>query len=83
MDYRNALYPWCIVRLLPKCQCIVVGRFRRCSAAENHLKLLNRLIPAGSFVVVFDPPEEKAEPKTEGGTKGRRQKVELKVEGRR
>lgn len=59
VDYRDALYPWCIIRLLPQCQRLVVGCFRSCSAAENHLEVLRCLVPMGNFVVVFDPPEER------------------------
>lgn len=57
MEYRDRLYPWCIIRLLPQCQRLVVGRFRHCSAAENHLKVLRRLIPTATFTVIFDPPD--------------------------
>jgi hypothetical protein len=56
MTYRTLLYPWCIVRLLPQLQRVTVARCRRRSEAENHLKVLRRLMPAGVFVIVFDPP---------------------------
>ncbi|PSN13067.1 hypothetical protein C7293_17425 [filamentous cyanobacterium CCT1] len=56
MPYRTLLYPWCIVRLLPQLQRVTVARFRNRSQAENHLKVLRRLMPAGTFVIVFDPP---------------------------
>ena len=56
MTYRTLLYPWCIVRLLPQLQRATVARFRSRSQAENHLKVLRRLMPAGAFVIVFDPP---------------------------
>lgn len=56
MTYRTLLYPWCIVRLLPQFQRVTVARFRRRSEAENHLKVLRRLMPTGVFVIVFDPP---------------------------
>ncbi|MGP1372275.1 MAG: hypothetical protein ACTS3T_05560 [Almyronema sp.] len=49
MQYRDRLYPWCIIRLLPRCQRITVGRFRYCNAAENHLKVLRRLIPTAKL----------------------------------
>lgn len=58
MEYRDRLYPWCIIRLLPRCQRITVGRFRYCNAAENHLKVLRRLMPTAKFTVVFEPPEK-------------------------
>ena len=55
MTYRTRLYPWCIIRLLPQCQRITVARCRRRNEADAHLKTLRRLIPAASFVIVFDP----------------------------
>ena len=67
MTYRKRLYGWCIVRLLPQFQRVTVARFRRRSEAENHLKILQRLIPDAAFAIVFDLPEPasisaKAEP---------------------
>jgi hypothetical protein len=56
MTYRDQLYAWCIVRLLPQFQRITVARFRRRNEAESHLQILRRLVPAGAFVIVFDPP---------------------------
>lgn len=55
MTYLTRLYPWCIIRLLPQCQRITVARCRRRNEANAHLKTLRRLIPAASFVIVFDP----------------------------
>jgi hypothetical protein len=43
-----------VVRLLPKMQHIVVGRFRRRVDAEGHLQFLQEKIPEGEFVVMFD-----------------------------
>ncbi|MBD0270157.1 MAG: hypothetical protein ICV77_17910 [Cyanobacteria bacterium Co-bin8] len=54
MTYHHRLYPWCIIRLLPNFQRITVARFRRRNDAEQHLNVLRRLIPNGSFVVMFD-----------------------------
>ncbi|MFE4107981.1 hypothetical protein [Almyronema epifaneia] len=54
MHYRERLNPWVIVRLLPKCQRITVGRFRNRSDADGHLRQLRRLIPQALFVVIFD-----------------------------
>lgn len=53
--YQAKLHPWCIVRLLPKMQRIVVGRFRKGNDADEHVRSLRYLIPQGTFVVVFDP----------------------------
>lgn len=55
MTYRDRLHSWCIVRLLPQLQRVTVARCRRRSEVENHLKVLRRLIPAGVFVIMFDP----------------------------
>ena len=54
VSYRTRLSPWVVVRLLPRAQRIVVGRFYRRSDADGHLALLRRLTPRGAFVVVFD-----------------------------
>ncbi|AOY81839.1 SPOR domain-containing protein [Moorena producens JHB] len=54
MTYSHRLHPWAIVRLLPKMQRVVVGRFRNRSDAEGHLKALKRLMPDAQFVIVFD-----------------------------
>ena len=57
MLHRQRLHPWMIVRLLPKMQRIVVGRFRNWSDADGHLRILQQLIPAAKLIVVFDPGE--------------------------
>lgn len=54
MAYRDRLYPWCIIRQLPKFQRITVARFRKRNEAEEHLKVLHRLLPNATFVVLFD-----------------------------
>ncbi|MEB3884303.1 hypothetical protein [Lyngbya sp. CCY1209] len=58
MSYRDSLYTWSVVRLLPDMRRITVGRFWKRSDADGHLGLLRRLIPWGRFVVVFDPPPD-------------------------
>ena len=57
MLHRERLNPWIIVRLLPKMQRIVVGRFRNWSDADGHLRILQQLIPGAELIVVFDPGE--------------------------
>ena len=57
MLHRERLSPWIIVRLLPKMQRIVVGRFRNWSDAYGHLRILQQLIPGAKLIVVFDPGE--------------------------
>ncbi|NEO78602.1 hypothetical protein [Moorena sp. SIO4G3] len=54
MTYANRLHPWAIVRLLPKMQRVVVGRYRNRSNAEGHMQALKRLMPDANFVIVFD-----------------------------
>ncbi|MBD0267825.1 MAG: hypothetical protein ICV77_05965 [Cyanobacteria bacterium Co-bin8] len=52
--YKDALSPWCIVRLLPNMQRITVARFRRRNDADAHVRVLRRLIPEGTYVILFD-----------------------------
>jgi hypothetical protein len=54
MPYRDRLTGWLVVRLLPKMQRVVVGRFRSHSDAEGHLQVLRRLIPEAQLVIMFD-----------------------------
>ncbi|NEO81897.1 hypothetical protein [Moorena sp. SIO4G3] len=57
MTYAERLYPWAIIRLLPRMQRVVVGRYRNRSDAEGHLRVLKRLMPDGEFLIIFDLPE--------------------------
>lgn len=50
--------PWAIVRLLPKAQVYVVARFRNRQDAHDHLRVLNRFMPAAEFEIIFDEEEE-------------------------
>jgi hypothetical protein len=52
--YRERLYPWCIIRHLPNMQRLTVARFRRRNEAEDHLRVLRRLIPNADLAVIFD-----------------------------
>ncbi|NEN99730.1 MAG: hypothetical protein F6K50_30910 [Moorea sp. SIO3I7] len=54
MSYKDELFPWRIIRHLPKCQRIVVARFRRRNQAEAHLQALRCLIPEARFTLMFD-----------------------------
>lgn len=54
-DYSR---PWAIVRLLPDARRYTVARFHNRQDAHDHLRFLNRFIPAAKFEVVFDVPEE-------------------------
>ncbi|NEP47478.1 MAG: hypothetical protein F6K65_00945 [Moorea sp. SIO3C2] len=54
MSYSQRLYPWALIRLLPKMQRMVVRRFRNRSDAEGHLQALKRLMPDEKFIIIFD-----------------------------
>ncbi|MGD2183102.1 hypothetical protein [Lusitaniella coriacea] len=56
--YRARLYPWAIIRLLPKLQRTVVGQFRSRSDAMGHLRCLRMLMPEAAFIVIFERPLE-------------------------
>ncbi|MEG4942407.1 hypothetical protein [Microcoleus sp. F4-D5] len=58
MTYFEKLHPWCLVRLLPNCQRIVVARFRKRNDADAHLRVLQRLVKNRTFVIVFDTEEQ-------------------------
>jgi hypothetical protein len=53
-NYWTRLHPWCVIRLLPKMQRIVIQRFRTRSQAEEYLKIVRRLMPAALHHIVFD-----------------------------
>jgi hypothetical protein len=55
MTYKDRLYPWCIIRHLPKSQSMVVGRLRRRNDAEEHVRVLKQLMPDALFSIIFDP----------------------------
>ena len=59
MTYKTQLQPWCLVRQLPEMQRVIIERFRRYQDADAHAKVLSRLSPNNSFVVMFDPDSEK------------------------
>ncbi len=52
--YRDRLKRWAIARFLPNQQPVIVARFRNRSDADGHLKFLQRQIPEGEFLVMFD-----------------------------
>lgn len=57
MTYRDSLFPWCIIRLLPKMQCIVVCRCRNRNHAQAQMQALKRLNRQAVYEVIFDPPD--------------------------
>jgi hypothetical protein len=63
LTYREQLFPWCIIRLLPNLRHCIVARFRRRNDAESHLKLIRRLMPTVPFEIVFDVTPDERESK--------------------
>lgn len=57
MNYRNQLHPWCVMRLLPECQRVIMNRFRRQNDADAHRRILQTLMPEAVFVVIFEAPQ--------------------------
>lgn len=55
MCYRERLHPWCVVQLLPNMERAIVARFRRRGNAEEHLKILRRMLPSTTYIILFDP----------------------------
>ena len=59
-DYSR---PWAIVRLLPNARRYTVARFYNRQDADDHMRFLNRYMPAAEFEVLFDvPTNERPEP---------------------
>lgn len=56
--YHNRLHPWLIIRQLPKMQRSTVCRFRKRNEAEEYLKVLQRLSPDATYLIIFDPPDD-------------------------
>jgi hypothetical protein len=54
-DYSR---PWAIVRLLPDLRRYTVARFYNRTDAQDHLRFLNRFIPAAEFEIIFDAPTD-------------------------
>jgi hypothetical protein len=54
MTYRERLYRWAIMRLLPTHQWVVVGRYYSISDADGHVQFLRRQLPNVQFKVVFE-----------------------------
>ncbi|MBW4661828.1 MAG: hypothetical protein KME15_24435 [Drouetiella hepatica Uher 2000/2452] len=65
MTYHDRLHPWCIIRLLPKMQRLVVCRFRRRNDAEAHLRTLRQLEPMIECEIIFDVAIEPLESASE------------------
>ncbi len=50
--------PWAIIQLLPNARRYTVARFFNRQDAEDHVRFLNRFMPATEFQVLFDVPDE-------------------------
>ena len=61
MPYRDRLNRWLVVRLLPNMQRIIVARCRNRSDADGYLHILRRLMPDGTFIVMFDGDADSSE----------------------
>jgi hypothetical protein len=66
MTYLERLSPWCIVKLLPNMQRQVVARCRRRNDAEEHMRILRRLLPSARFAIAFDPALDPQDSSDEG-----------------
>jgi hypothetical protein len=66
MTYLERLSPWCIIKLLLICNGWVVARCRRRNDAEEHMRVLRRLMPGASFAIIFDPALERQNSSDEG-----------------
>lgn len=55
MTYQQQLHPWCVIRLLPNMQRLVVVRCRRRNDAEAHVRILWQQEPTVEYEIVFDP----------------------------
>jgi hypothetical protein len=53
MTYQERLSPWTIIRLQPDQEQVTVGRFRRRSDAEGHLRILQQTMPTAEFAIAF------------------------------
>jgi hypothetical protein len=54
----NLNRPWAIARILPDARHYIVARFVHRQDANDHLRFLQRFIPAAEFEIVFDVPNE-------------------------
>ena len=62
MTYKQQLFAWCIIRPFPNMRTQIVGRFRRRSDAEGHLRVLKQIIPGVPYEIMFDITKEDLTP---------------------
>ena len=53
--YRERLFPWSVVRLLPDCQRSVLARFRKRNQAEEYVRSVKQVNSDWDCTIVFDP----------------------------
>jgi len=61
MPYRDRLYPWCIIQLLPNARTVIVNRFRHRNSAEAHMKVLRSMKPDAIYQIIFDIGQQNEE----------------------
>jgi hypothetical protein len=61
MNYADCLRPWCIICLQPNLQHLVLNCFQRRHEAEAHLKVLQQMMPAANYTIMFDNSAEEVE----------------------
>jgi hypothetical protein len=54
----DSAHPWTIVCILPKARHQIVARFYNRQDAQDHLRFLQRFMPASVFEIVFDQPDD-------------------------
>ncbi|NEO81550.1 hypothetical protein [Moorena sp. SIO4G3] len=54
MYYRQSLYPWVLVRLLPPMPPVVFARFDNLCDAKRYVQPLKRLMPDAKFLIFLD-----------------------------
>lgn len=54
MTYSKQLQPWCIIRVLPDKQKLLVARFRKRDDAVAYLQMLPKSIENIKFLIIFD-----------------------------
>ncbi|AHJ29870.1 hypothetical protein PN465_17820 [Nodularia spumigena CS-584] len=50
--------PWTIVRFLENSKTHTVAHFANRQDADDHLRVLHRVMPNAEFKIVFEPPQE-------------------------
>ncbi len=56
MTYSEQLRPWCIIRVLPDQEQLIVARFRRQVDAIAYSQVLQGLYNTAKFLITFETP---------------------------